>query len=380
MQLRPLATWMMSLATCALLGALLAPRLVAQDSRSPSDPTDLFANPPLRYEGSSSSDGYFPYANPDPSTAPPRRMLQAAPVASRDTEIPSRLPKDDGIDGFPFLTPEVADDEILLGGPKLSAYKDGFFQKLSFSETYLPRWNANGLGISEVETFVTVAVPMPKREWPMLITPYFQWRTLDGPTYPEVPANLYETYVDFMWVPRFSPRWTGILAVAPSLYSDFESGDQNGFRMTGKGLVRYDIVPDKLQLIAGVLYLNRYRARNLPAGGLIWDPNPDVHYEIMFPRPKFSHRFDYGNDWENWFYVAGEFGGNLFEVTLSDGTPESILLYDNRISIGLEHQRAGGAGARLELGVVFSRKVELIHSAIEMNPGTTAMLRAVVTF
>lgn len=380
MQLRSRMTWVMSLAAAALIGAPVAPRLVAQDSRSATDPSGLFANPPLRYEGSSSSDGFFPYSDADPATAPQRKMLQAAPVASRDREIPTRLPQDDAAEGFPYLTPDVADDEILLGGPKLSAFKSGFFQKLSFGETYLPRWGADGMGISEVETFVTVAVPMPKREWPMLITPYFMWRALDGPTTLEVPANLYETYVDFMWVPRVSPRWTGILAVAPALYSDFESSNQNGFRMTGKALVRYDIVPEKLQLIAGVLYLNRERVRNLPAGGLIWDPNPDTHWEIMFPRPKLSHRFDYGNDWENWFYVSGEFGGNLFKVTLADGTPESLLLYDNRVSIGLEHKRAGGAGARLELGVVFNRSVEMIYSGIEVNPGTTAMLRAVVTF
>lgn len=307
-------------------------------------------------------------------------MFPAAPVASRNIEIPTRLPQDDAPDGFPYLTPDVADDEILLGGPKLSAFKNGFFQKLSFSETYLPRWGAGGMGINEIETFVTVAVPMPKREWPMLITPYFQWRALDGPTTIECPPNLYETYVDFMWVPRVSPQWTGIIAVAPAFYSDFESRSQNGFRMTGKGFVRYDAIPEKLQVIAGILYLNRHDIKTLPAGGLIWDPNPDVHYEIIFPRPKLSHRIAYGNDWENWLYLSAEFGGNSFDITQTDGTPNTIILYDNRISFGWEHKRNGGAGMRFEIGVVFNRRVELSDPYAEVNPPTTGMVRGVITF
>lgn len=377
---RSLLSLLVELAVVVAIGATRAPVAIAQGARALPDPASQFANPPLRYEGSSASDGYFPYVGSDPAAPPPRTMFPAAPVASRDTEIPTRLPQDDYRDSFPAITPDLAEDEVLMCGPKLSAYKSGFFQKLSFAETHLPRWGAGGLGIDEVETFVTVALPMPKREWPMLITPYFQWRALNGPTTIEVPPNVYETYVDFMWVPRFTPHWTGILAVAPAFYSDFESSEQNGFRLTGKGLVRYDVFPEKLQLIAGVLFLNRHDIKILPAGGLIWDPNPDVHYEILFPRPKFSHRYNYGRDWENWFYLAGEFGGNSFDITRTDGTPDTLILYDNRISLGVEHKRAGGRGARLELGVVFNRRVELTDLNQEVNPPTTAMIRGVLTY
>lgn len=358
-----------------------------------------FDNPPLRYDGGLPSDGYWPHTPSQPATASPdpgwtarprsgllgdfdlRQRRSAAPVASRDTEVPTRVPQDDWNREFPPITAEeLADDEFLVDGPKLSAYKSGFFQKLSFTETYLPRFNADGLGLNEIETFVTVAVPMPTKEWPMLITPYFQWRALDGPTFPDAPPNLYETYVDMMWVPRVSPRWTGIVSVAPSFYSDFESGTQDGFRLTGKGFVRFDAVPERLQMIAGVLYLNRHDIRILPAGGLIWDPNPDVHYEVIFPRPKFAHRIAYGNDWENWLYLAGEFGGNSFDITRTDGTPATIILYDNRISFGFERKRNGGAGWRIELGVVFNRRVELTNPTVESNPGTTAMVRGGITF
>lgn len=79
-------------------------------------------------------------------------------------------------------------------------------------------------------------------------------------------------------------------------------------------------------------------------------------------------------------YVAAEFGGNSFDITHSDGSPDTIILYDNRISIGWEQKRDGGAGTRIELGVVFNRRVELENPVVEVHPGATGMIRGVITF
>src|SRR5687768_6333915 len=119
-----------------------------------------------------------------------------------------RLP--DGVETTPDLNfPESAVGPIYseeyfyegaAGPQKLSSYKNGFFQKLSFSAAWVGTSGAGELGITEIDTALTVAVPMPIREWPMLITPGYNVRFLDGPNGPpgsDLPPRLNEAYLDF---------------------------------------------------------------------------------------------------------------------------------------------------------------------------------------
>ncbi|MFO0870096.1 MAG: hypothetical protein U0935_14290 [Pirellulales bacterium] len=335
-------------------------------------------------EGERNGSGEVDTAAPRwPDGSVPRRSDDNwAQTASRQTEVPTRFPQDLESGYPPNLPLAVEDDQLLFEGPHLTSFKSGFFQKASLSGTWLAgNQAANGLGIVETEVFLTVAVPMPRREWPMLITPYFQLRTLDGPLTPDLPPDLYETYVDFMWVPKITSRLLGILAVAPAVYSDFEAGSPNGFRWTGKALLRWDIQPDQLQLMGGVLYLNREDIRVLPAGGVIWRPNPDADYELIFPRPKLGRRLRFTNDSEDWIYLAGEFGGNSFAITREDGSPDVATLRDWRVMLGVERRRNGGAGYRFEVGYVFSRSVEYLHSSTpDFYPDNTLMVRLVGAF
>jgi hypothetical protein len=280
--------------------------------------------------------------------------------------------------------PALPDAEFQLYPPTdgcggITDHKDGFFQKLSFAATWLDRGSAEGYGITELDLFAMFALPLPTREWPLLITPAFNVRYVDGPLAPDLPPRLYETYLDFMWLPRVSPRWTGILAVAPSLYSDFEVDDNSAWRLTGKGLARYDWVPERLQLLFGVLYLNRQDVRLLPAGGFIWTPSDGRRYELLFPRPKLAHRIDCGPYYEDWLYLGSEFGGNSWAFDRG-GTSDIVTLRDFRIYLGLERKFDGGAGYRLEVGYVFSREAEFASGIPDVHAPDTAMLRAGATF
>ena len=315
-----------------------------------------------------------------PDEEPRRPSLDIPEIAQRTTEIPSPVPTDDMLRPFPGEFPPDDDEYCLDLGPKLSNYKSGFFQKLSLQGTWLPRGHSDDLGITEVELFATFAIPCPTKEWPMLITPYYNQRLLEGPDSPDLPANLYETYVEFLWIPRLSERLVAILGVAPSVYSDFQTSDADGFRLTGKGLIRYDLVPERLQLLAGVLYLNRDDIRILPAGGLTWIPNDDVRYDLWFPRPKLAHRISFTPVSEDWLYVGGEFGGNSFSIQRDSGMQDKVTLRDIRFLVGWERKRNGGAGIRLEAGYVFSRSIEFASGTPDVHPDPTALLRAGIAF
>lgn len=331
-----------------------------------------FEHVPLLYRGSDPTAHYFL-----PGSGGFEARLSRVPSPSE--VLPEALPRTpDGL--FEYPEPQqfwIEESPGVIG--RVTDHKNGFFQKAAFTGTYIDRGSRNSFGLNELDLSLTVAAPAPTREWPLLITPAFNIRYLDGPVTPMLPARLYETYVDFLWVPRFSERWSAVIGVAPSLYTDFEIDTSDAFRLTGKALARYDWVPEQVQVIFGVLYLNRDDIRLLPAGGVIWNPTFDRRYELIFPRPKLAHRINAGPGYEDWLYLAGEFGGNSFAYDRG-GIVETVTLRDFRALLGLERKLNGGAGYRIEVGYVFSRTAEFASGIPDINADDTALVRGGVTY
>ncbi|MEO8494332.1 MAG: hypothetical protein ABI614_04630 [Planctomycetota bacterium] len=331
-----------------------------------------FENAPLMYGGSDPTANYFL-----PSSGGYDPQFDRLPSPSE--VLPEVLPPANG--GFGEYPPPQQFWNLGTPGPidRVTDNKDGFFQKAALTGTYIDRGSLDSYGLCELDFSISVAVPAPKREWPLLITSAFNTRFLDGPVTPDLPARLYETYVEFLWVPRVSERWTGILGVAPSLYTDFEVSTSDAFRLTGRALARYDWVPDRVQIVFGVLYLNRKDIRLLPAGGVIWNPSPDQRYELIFPRPKLAHRINSGPGFEDWVYLGGEFGGNSFAFDRG-GVADTVTLRDYRALLGLERKLNGGAGYRIEVGYVFSRTAEFVSGIPDIAADSMALVRGGATF
>ncbi len=263
---------------------------------------------------------------------------------------------------------------------RLSSHKSGFFQKLSIRGAWMNRTSEDNLGLSEFNSFLTVAVPLPNRDFPMLITSGFDASVFNGPATADVPPQVYDIYLDFMWLPKLNDRLLGILAISPGVYSDFQDVQSDAWRTKAKALVRYDWIPERLQVMAGVLFLDRADVNWLPAGGLIWDPNDNVHYEMVFPRPRFSHRIMSTGMHEDWVYLGGEFGGDTWAVRHASGDPDLMTLRDWRIYLGLQRKRPGGAGHHLEVGYVFSRQIQFESGIPDYHSGDTIMLRAGIEY
>jgi len=332
-----------------------------------------FEHIPLVYQGPDPTANYYlPTASGFDS--PLARLPSPSEV------LPEMLPP--ATDGFAEYPPpqQFWSEEPPGTIGHVSDRKNGFFQKIAFTGTYIDRGSLNSFGLNELDLSMSAAVPAPTREWPMLITPAFNVRYLDGPVTPMLPPRLYETYVDFLWVPRLSERWTAIIGVAPSLYTDFEINTSNAFRLTGKALARYDWVPEKVQIVFGVLYLNRDDIRLLPAGGVIWNPSLDRRYELVFPRPKLAHRINAGPGFEDWLYLGGEFGGNSFAYDSGGGIVDKVTLRDYRALLGLERKLNGGAGYRIEVGYVFSRTAEFASGMPDITADDTALVRGGVIY
>jgi hypothetical protein len=304
---------------------------------------------------------------------PPIDLEPATPTDLSRIDTALRFTSDPSV----YRTPE---DVLPPDGPHLTSNKSGFFQKLSLTGTHIFRDGSDGVGITETEVFAAFALPAPTTKSPLVLIPTLRMHFLDAPSFARLPPQLYAAYFDFMWLPRVGDRWKGVLSVAPGWYSDFESGSDDGFRLTGRGIARYYWVPETLELILGVLYTNRLNAKVIPAAGLIWKPSDDLNFELVFPRAKIARRLSWGLGFENWVYVGFGFGGDTWSIAAPGGGQETLDMLDWRLTLGWERKTNGGAGVRFEVGYVFARELEFASTATEIKLDDTLLLRGVVVF
>jgi hypothetical protein len=317
-----------------------------------------------------------PYLGPPlgidgPETLPPGRT---SPLDSNAPEI--------ALDESPLLD-ELFDDSLLAPPQKLSPYKDSFFQKLSLGAAWMGNSSdPQDLGLTEVETFAQVGLPAPIIEWPLLVTAGFNLTLIDGPTVTDLPPRLYLASVDLMWLPQIVRGYTLLISVVPSVFGDFEAEQ---FRLTGKGLLIVDLLPERLQFVGGLLYLNRDNIRLLPAGGLIWSPAPWTRFELIFPKPKLAVRFNVGLGYEDWLFTTAEFGGNTWPIIRGGSVPgsevqDNVTYNDYRLLVGFERKLQGGAGYRLEAGYVFGRTITFTSGRGDFDPQDTFLLRGGIIY
>jgi hypothetical protein len=334
-----------------------------------------------------------PRTLPTPEVPLQRASSQPAPYLGPPAGIdgPEELPLVSPSDSPPDIVLEEGAflgellDESLFGEPKqkLSAYKDGFFQKLSGSAAWLGNSSdVSDLALTEFETFAQVGLPAPIIEWPLLVTPGFNWTFIDGSSITDLPPQLYQAYVDFMWLPQIVRGYTLLFSVVPSVFGDF---DAHEFRVTGKGLLIIDAIPERLQLVGGVLYLNRENIRLLPAGGVIWSPADWTRFELIFPKPKLGLRFNVGLGYEDWIYSTAEFGGNTWPIIREssqnpDGFQDNVTYNDYRLVLGFERKLQGGAGYRLEAGYVLGRTIRFTSGRGDFDPQDTFLVRGGITY
>jgi hypothetical protein len=258
---------------------------------------------------------------------------------------------------------------------RIRPYKEGFFQKIGATGTYLDRGASRSMGVTELELYTSVAFPWPSLERPLIVTPGFNTRFLEAPDFAGIPGTVYDAYLQAMWLPQWSDHWGGIFAVNTGVYSDFNKVTDESLRVSGRALLRWDMYPDELQWVFGIVYLNRNDVRILPAVGLIWSPEDHIRHELIFPRPRTAWRLGFEpGQWEDWFYLAGEFGGDTWLVE-RHGELDQMTMRDYRLMMGVERKRDGGGGMRAEVGYVFSRRVEFERSGYDYRPDDTVMLR-----
>jgi hypothetical protein len=281
------------------------------------------------------------------------------------------------------LEPTVEPEDENIWDRPIDA-RNGFFQYLNFDTTYL----ADGrgpecFGDTEIEIRGTFVLPLPSKRHPLLITPGYAVHFLDGPRVSDVPARLYDTYVQFRWLHKLSPRWSADLSVTPGVFSDFEQSSDEALRITGHFGAMWDWTP-MAKIALGVAYLDREDLRILPFAGIIWEPTPDLKLELMVPRPMIAKRIywtgELGEEVQDWLYLAGELGGGSWAIRRESGINDVLTYGDLRVILGLERRVLFGVDCRLEVAYVFARKVEYESPTPSFTPSGTVMVRLGATY
>lgn len=316
------------------------------------------------------------YANPGAMTTQPvvQPLVQPAPAPSwgGGTTWPSATGQ------YQFMQPDGTYGSV----PR-------FLQQFRIRHTWI---NGTGgsptkMGVNTTEVDGTFLVPFFYLKDPFLITPGFAVHFLEGPAAvdpdQQMPARLYDAYVQLGWQPVITQWLKADLAVRAGVYSDFEKYDNQAIRVLGHG---YGVWSHSAttEFRAGVIYLDRLGVKILPAGGVTYmpgGPNGDTRWDFLFPNPKFSWRLRYFGTWDVWWYVAGEYGQGAWAIQRSvpAGTDE-VEYRDYRLITGLEWTTVSGIKGFVEAGWVFGRELEYRSAMGNTDLSDTFMLRGGITF
>jgi len=320
-----------------------------------------------------------PYDNPNVYGPPAAPQLGAPlpgsiyPSDSPSTLFPGGL-LNDGLGGwFGGGDPQYSAYQ-LLRGPRL---RHGFVGPGNDSD--------DDLEINDTDVAVVFAFPNFLYSFqPLYVAPSFSLHLWDGPsssTGADLPANAYSGFIDMGWQSDPNRMFGTEFGVRVGAFTDFDTFNSDSIRVLGKGLVHFRLTPAST-LKGGVYYLDRNRVKLLPAGGLLWQPNPYTRFDIFFPQPKFARYFRTIGTKDVWWYLTGEYGGGAWTIERADNSEDEIDINDLRAIVGLEWGdsagiRAGRRTAFVEIGYVFDREVIYRQNpADSFNPDDALLFRA----
>jgi hypothetical protein len=259
-----------------------------------------------------------------------------------------------------------------------------FIQDLRLRESFVAGGSSdNDLGINDIEAAVTFTIPnFLTTGQPLFISPAFALHLWQGPANmpADLPPNAYSAYLDFQWVSDPNLVVGAELGFRIGVYSDFNTLTSDSLRLQGLALGTVRLTPN-LQAKIGVMYIDRNDIKILPAGGLLWTPNPQVRFDIFFPQPKLAMYLTTLGKVEMWGYLAGEYGGGAWTIERTAGFTDRVDINDIRVSAGLEFTGPRGVTAFFEVGYVFEREVVYVVTPQDsFDPPDSYMLRAGIAF
>ncbi len=253
-------------------------------------------------------------------------------------------------------------------------------------QTYMPGASGNGLGINDIELATTATIPnFLRSNQPLRISPGFifhYWQGPDSTVFPkyDLPARAYSAYLSFDHVtdPKKSAGLEGNFTIG--YYGDFANTSSDAVRI-GSKLLGWQRVNSYTVAKLGVEYFDRVSLKLLPAVGVYMTPNPDMKFDLYFPKTKLSHRIPNVGDFEVWSYAGAEYGGGSWAIERRFGKRDQADINDVRAYIGLEWMGPRRVTGFFEFGYVFDREIVYrSNSSGKLDLQDTLMIRSGLAF
>ncbi|MBN2291626.1 MAG: hypothetical protein JXM70_04325 [Pirellulales bacterium] len=213
---------------------------------------------------------------------------------------------------------------------------------------------------------------------------------VSGPVESEMPPRLYDFSLAYQHRQQFGD-FAYDVAASVMASSDFEGSAREGIRYPAHAVGFLRVHP-AAELVFGVDYLDRGDIKLLPVAGMIWIPNDDVRFELVFPRPRVTFALPMFicpkrdceedcspitllNHKERRLYIAGDLGGGTWAVERGGMYDDLSTYRDLRLSIGLECVDENGSRSAFEVGYLFERRLEFTSGNGNMRLDDTAMIR-----
>ena len=91
----------------------------------------------------------------------------------------------------------------------------------------------------------------------------------------------------------------------------------------------------------------------VPAIGLIYQPNPNVRYDLMFPRPRASFLLTDDGRRQNWGYIGGGLNGGTWAYQQDSGLNDQLTYRAWQLVLGWESTPMMQPGMPFALGRKF---------------------------
>jgi hypothetical protein len=257
--------------------------------------------------------------------------------------------------------------------------KPGMLQEVSLITTWLSGKEPVDLDVVDIDFKISLGLPCPTVETPMVLTPGLGMHFLEGPDSPDLPARVYDSFLDIRWILPLNEQFMFDLAVTPGWYSDWEQSGSEGLRIGARAIGIYTASPEA-RFVLGGAFLDREDVDFLPIAGLIWTPHDDLKLDLLFPLPKLSWRVSVDGSLEKWWYISGELGGGSWAIRRASGFDDVVNYTDLRVMLGQEIRSKGYLSAWFEVGYVFNRELDYNSGGPGFEPENTALVRGGVGY
>lgn len=257
-----------------------------------------------------------------------------------------------------------------------------FIQNLGLDVT----WIVSGASKKNMGLFrfdVCLDVPLPyfdKPENTLFFEPRFAMNFFNGPKgdfggeYKSFTSNEFDVSLGLRWLPKFQLNKMATplnfdFFFSVGLYTDFKRINGRSFRFPSWAYLSLDLT-NNIKAKIGVWVLDRVRYTILPSGGVIWTPNDQWEFQILFPNPRITYRPANAVLKDMSLFARGEYGGGSWTVHNDEGTFQKDY-NDYRILFGLDWKGPANGIGYFEFGGSFGRELYFNKGvgSYKLNPG-----------